>query len=87
MSLDKVWIKSGSSLDQVRLNPDFIRARQQFDAKKLKVMEELIQILRKRVLNRENARQLAEEYAALVVDENKLLIKDFNIPHQVNKVC
>jgi hypothetical protein len=50
-------------------------------------MEELIKILRKRISNRESARQLAEEYAALVVDENKLLIKDFNLPLQVHKVC
>ena len=63
------------------------RACQKFDPKNYKVMEELIKILRKRISNRESARQLAEEYAALVVDENKLLIKDFNLPLQVHKVC
>lgn len=72
------WMVSGWCLDW---------ARQKFDSKNYKVMEELINILRKRISNRESARQLAEDYAALVVDENKLLIKDFNLPLQVHKVC
>jgi hypothetical protein len=48
---------------------------------------ELVRILRKRISNRESARQLAEEYAALVVQENKLLIKEpVKQPLQVQKV-
>ena len=78
------WMVSGWCLDGVWMVPDF---HEKFDAKNYKVMKELVEILRKRISNRESARQLAEEYAALVVDENKLLIKDFNLPLKFHKVC